>query len=108
MTPIRHAFFTGLIALAGSFLSAAERPAIVGLEVFPPKLELNGARDARRVIVSGKDAEGRLYDLSSEAKLAAAGPQVGIDRDGFIEPKVVGESKVTVTAAAASAFFLKN
>lgn len=82
--------------------SAAERPAIVGLEVFPPKLELSGNRDARRVIVSGKDAEGRLYDLSAEVKLTPAGSQVGIDRDGFIEPKAVGETKVTAAAAGHS------
>ncbi len=82
--------------------SAAERPAIVGLEVYPPKLELSGNRDARRVIVSAKDAEGRLYDVSGEAKLVPAGGQVGIDRDGFIEPKAVGETKVTVTAAGHS------
>ena len=102
MISFRHAFIAGLVGLAASFLSAAERPAIVGLDVFPPKLELSGVRDARRVIVSGKDAEGRLYDLSAEVKLTAAGAQVGIDRDGFIEPKAVGETKVTVTAAGHS------
>ena len=102
MISFRHAFIAGLVGLAGGFLSAAERPAIVGLEVFPPKLELSGVRDARRVIVSGKDAEGRLYDLSGEVKLTPAGTQVGIDRDGFIEPKAVGETKVTVTVAGHS------
>lgn len=103
MKQFRHSIAASIVVIAGGFLSAAERPAIVGLEVFPAKLELNGARDVRRVIVSGKDAEGRVYDLSSEAKLTAVGSQIGLDKDGFVEPKAVGEAKVTITAGGHSA-----
>src|SRR5262245_3091434 len=100
----RSPFVATLMALlaASSLTPAAERPAIVGLEVFPQKLELSGTRDARRIIVSGKDAEGRFYDLSSEAKLTPASAHVAIDKDGFVDPKVAGETKLSVAAAGRS------
>ncbi|MEX0717160.1 MAG: DUF1549 domain-containing protein [Planctomycetaceae bacterium] len=84
------------------FLSlAAERPAIVELEVHPPRMELAHVRDARRVIVSGKTADGTRYDLSAEAKLAPAGDGdlIRIDGDGFVVPLKVGETALEVSAA---------
>ena len=102
MKQFRYLFAASILSFTASLLPAAEQPAIVGLEVFPSKLELNGVRDVRRVIVSGKDAEGRSYDLSSEAKLAVSGPQIGLDKDGFIAPKAAGDTKLTVTVAGHS------
>src|SRR5579872_5765196 len=72
---LRHAAlaFVALGAIGHVSLIAAEPaplPAIVELTAFPAKLELNGIRDSRRVLVSGKTAEGQIVDLTLEAKLA--------------------------------------
>jgi len=90
----------GLLGTAAATAAdkAAARPEIAKLTVFPATLELNGPRDSRRLIVTGYDAGGRAFDVSSQATLNAAGPQVVIDADGFISPKQAGETRVIVEA----------
>lgn len=86
--------------LPGEEKAAGKTPAVkvTKLTVFPASLELNGKRDSRRLIVSGIDAAGHVFDVSSQATLKAGGPQVSIDRDGFVVPEKVGSAKVVVTA----------
>ena len=94
---------TGLAGLfSGGVVLAADapvRPAIVEIFAFPAKLELNGTRDSRSLLVSGKSAEGQVYDLTAEARLTAEGDQVTIEADGYVTPKNSGSGKLIVEAA---------
>lgn len=81
---------------------AEDRPApapIASIQAFPPQLELNGIRDSRRLIVTGKTAEGTAYDLTAAAAFLPGGPQVTVDKDGYVTPVAAGTTSVKVTAA---------
>ena len=81
------------------FAQAPQKPKIVELEVFPKTLVLTTLRDNRRVIVTGKAQDGSRHDLSGKVNLKSSGSQVVIDRDGFVVPKSVGKTEVTVSVA---------
>lgn len=83
--------------------SANPQPAIVAITTQPSKLVLRDLRDARGLLVTGRDAAGKTYDLTSQAIVTAAGPQITIDREGFVNPAVVGTSEVVVTVAGQTA-----
>ncbi|HTI49607.1 MAG TPA: DUF1549 domain-containing protein, partial [Planctomycetaceae bacterium] len=74
-------------------------PPIVELQAFPAKLELNGVRDSRRLLVSGRSADGQMIDLTAEAKLSAEGDAISIGSDGYITPLKPGAAKLLVSAA---------
>lgn len=76
---------------------ASMKPAIVSVTTHPERLVLGHIRDARGLLVTGRDAAGKTYDLTSQAIITAGGPQVAIDRDGFVNPAAVGSSEVVVT-----------
>ncbi|MBI3861828.1 MAG: DUF1553 domain-containing protein [Planctomycetia bacterium] len=89
-------------ALAGNRLIAAEPPAlppIVELATFPAKLELNGVRDSRRVLVSGKTADGLTVDLTIGSQFAADGEAIALDKDGYVSPRKEGTARLIVKAA---------
>lgn len=87
-------------AICGPLAAAeAKRPEIVELSVFPERLELQDVRDSRRLLVTGKDAEGRGFDLTAEVKLQPAGEHVSIDKDGYVVPMAEGETTIIVSAA---------
>ncbi len=101
-----------LVAIAGVGLCGSDpravaapppRPEIVELQFFPAKLELNGIRDSRRVLVTGKSAAGDLIDLTAEAKLALVGDAAEIESDGFLVARKVGTAKLVVSAAGKQA-----
>lgn len=82
----------------------ADDRTIVELSVFPEKLELQDIRDARRLLVSGKDAQGRSYDLSADAKLTPESELiVVVDKDRFVTPQAQGQTQVTIQAAGLTA-----
>ncbi len=89
----------GLCFPAAAFAEDAPRPKIVELKVFPERLDLTSQADVRRVLVTGRGENGVSYDLSPEATLHADGAQVAIGSDGFVEPKSVGETMLTIKAA---------
>ncbi len=94
---------TGLVCgWAGGMF--AEEPAkveaqvdIVELQVQPASLELSGIRDGRRVLISGKTAEGRIVDLTPDAQLTISGAAAVLDDDRFVTPKAVGDAALTIT-----------
>src|SRR5579872_5953208 len=103
---IRRLNFVGCLAAgfawAGQPLTAAEPPAvppIVSLEAFPAKLELNGIRDSRRVLVSGKTTGGETVDLTLDAKFAAEGEAIALENDGYVSPRKEGAARLIVKAA---------
>lgn len=86
------------VACGAVSLSAAEpSPAvIVGLEVHPTQLELKGAGDSRRVLVTGKTADGRAIDLTNQADLTVIGQSAVLDADRFVAPLAVGNSELNI------------
>ncbi len=82
---------------------APSEPKIVTLEVFPESLELSALRDGRRLIVTGKDADGNKYDLSASAVLSATGENVTIGDDRYVNPAASGAAVVKVVAAGLEA-----
>jgi len=99
---LTHSMCAAFIALSTSVMRADDLPAIVKLTTTPERLTLSDLRDGRGFLVNGVDAAGRIYDLTAEAKRTAAGPQVAIDKDGFVVPVAVGATEVVVEAAGQS------
>jgi len=100
------ALLTVLLASAAPSATGAEpasTPAIVELQVYPQALELNGARDSRRILVTGKAADGQLYDLTAEAVFNIQGDAATLDSDRYVTPKAVGTATVVVSAGGHSA-----
>jgi hypothetical protein len=91
-----------LVAAAPS--PSAKTPAVVALRVQPAALALENARDARRVLVSGRTKEGAWIDLTRATRFIPAGAQrswaggVRVDADGYIYPVKPGRTQVTVAA----------
>jgi hypothetical protein len=73
-------------------------PAISELELQPSSLTLEDGRDARRVLVWGKGADGVKVDLTSEALFKSDSATVEISGK-YIQPKSKGEGEVVVSAA---------
>lgn len=102
----RFALSTLFSAISASVLSAAAlggpaKPtavAIQELRVIPASLTLVDARDARKIIVSGRTADGFWVDLTAKAKFA---PCVIATRDveGFFHGTKPGTATLAVTAA---------
>ena len=74
-------------------------PAIESLQVEPPTLTMDHARDARLVLVWGLTKEGQRYDLTDSATFKPDSASVVIGPDGYITPAAAGETSVTITAA---------
>jgi hypothetical protein len=93
-----------LAALAG-FLSASlaaqaappKSPSILEVRVTPTSLTLDGARDGRKVIVSGRTADGFWRDLTDSARFEATSV-VKRDSEGFLRPMKAGRGMMKVTA----------
>ncbi|MFN0051902.1 MAG: DUF1549 and DUF1553 domain-containing protein [Planctomycetales bacterium] len=89
------------IVLASGPLSAdpPPTPPIAELQVIPPRLQLRGIRDSRRVIVMGKTAAGDLVDLTNQAQVVSQGDAVTVESDGYVSPVKQGSAKLTISAA---------
>jgi hypothetical protein len=74
-------------------------PAVEELRIEPAGLTLEHGRDARRVLVSGRTAEGVWIDLTSIASFEEDSEAVEIDDHGFFHAKATGEAPVKVFAA---------
>jgi hypothetical protein len=77
-------------------------PKCLALRVQPASLALLDGRDARKLVVSGKTADGYWVDLSDSAKIRPAAPIVNRDSDGFIHPLKPGRTALQVSAAGMS------
>jgi hypothetical protein len=83
-------------------VAKAELPSIAALELEPASLQLEDARDARRVLVWGKTADGRRIDVTTHATFSTESDLVAVDSDKFINPRKTGRAEVKVTAAGQS------
>jgi YD repeat-containing protein len=89
--------------LAGPPVDAEERKALVGLpvalEVLPATVQLNGIRDARQLVVSGKYGDGSVRDLTGVCDVKAEPAGILEVQEGlFLRPKANGTATLTVTA----------
>lgn len=89
----------GLILVAAASVSLAQdAPAIVKIQTHPDRLVLSSIRDARSILVSGQTADGKTIDLSDSATRTAGGPQITVDKEGYVVPVAVGATELVVTA----------
>ncbi len=90
-----------LLTLPASVALAADPTPPVSLRMTPSSIALDGARDARRVLVTGVAADGSTFDLTTAAKFET--PE-GLQADlaGFFHPKQDGQYTVKVTAGGLS------
>lgn len=87
-----------LLIVAASVASAQDAPAIVKIRTTPEKLVLERVGDARGLLVSGETADGKSIDLTDSATRTAGGPQITVDKDGYVVPAAVGSTELVVTA----------
>lgn len=96
-------FATAVTTAAEPAKPQVATPQITKLEIIPSSVELQGSRDARRIIVIGRTADGVGYDLTAEAVIKPAAEIVTVDKKGFVFPRTAGETKLSVTAAGQQA-----
>lgn len=78
---------------------AQDAPAIVKIQTVPERLTLGDVRDARSVLVIGQTTDGKSVDLSDLATRTAGGPQITVDKEGYVTPVAVGSAELVVSAA---------
>jgi len=77
-----------------------ELPPIVSLELEPASLTLSDGRDARQVLVWGKTADGRKFDVTDIATFSSPSESVSIDsEDHYIHAAHAGQAMISVSAA---------
>jgi Protein of unknown function (DUF1553)/Protein of unknown function (DUF1549) len=89
-------------------VDAEERNAIAGaptaIEIAPGAITLNGIRDARQLVVTGKYADGSVRDLTAIADTKAEPAGIVEVQDGaFLRPKKDGNATVIVIAGGKEA-----
>lgn len=87
-----------LLVTVATALPAAERE-ITEIEVWPAELTLHHVRDARRLLVTGRTADGATVDLTTRATFEPAEDVVSVDASGFVTPGSKGTVEVVVEAA---------
>src|SRR5437899_11805529 len=109
---IRRAMFMSVWAAAlGLFAASLDSSAepsktptkVLELRVFPSSLELDNARDARRLVVSGRTPDGFWADLTDKATITPQAPLVNRDKDGFFHPAKAGTTSLQVRVAGVTA-----
>ena len=102
----RRPTIVGLLAAAAGWLpvsAAAAGAELVGVEVYPPQVRLDAARDRQRLVVQGRTADGRTCDVTATAEIEAGdGTRIAIDREAarvVLRPLADGETTVRVVVA---------
>ena len=63
--PVRFLLVATVIVVPQGFVAAAFEA--VGIEVFPPRVQLDSAGDRQRIVVQARAADGRTRDVTAEA-----------------------------------------
>lgn len=100
-------FTAAVPATGGEAPKAPALPAIKTIKVLPAELNLQHARDVRKVLVTGV-TDGGEVDLTPVAKLSTDSQAVSISADGYISPKTIGNAQVTVSAGGQHTKFMVN
>lgn len=87
-----------IVAMTVAVASAQDAPTIVKIQTAPERLVLSSVRDARSVLVYGQTADGKTVDLSDSATKTAGGPQIAVDKEGYVTPVAAGATELVVSA----------
>jgi hypothetical protein len=87
--------------LAAAPASAADRP-LASLEVEPAFINLDSARSAQQVVVTGRFLDGSTRDLTRESALLMDGSVADVSRAGLVTPGQDGDGHLVVRALGQS------
>jgi hypothetical protein len=89
-------FLLAALALAGTLGTAAAESPLTALEVYPPDINLETARDRQSFVVQAWFADGLSRDVTAEAKIAFANPAlVRLDKN-VVYPVADGSTEMAV------------
>ena len=83
--------------------AVARADAPVGIEVYPPRVQLDSSRDRQRVIVQAIYADGRTENVTAAADIRATNEKLVSIKAGMVSPVADGEAKIVVKHAAHTA-----
>ena len=93
--PMHRSLFAALALAVSSGIAAAQAP-MTSLEVFPPDINLETARDRQSFIVQAWFADGLSRDVTAEAKVAIANPALAKLNGNVVLPVADGATEMTV------------
>lgn len=73
------------------------------LEVFPASAKLNGPRQSRQIVVTGRYADGLVQDLTRACQFATSDEKVAIVAGSVLKPRGNGHAEITVTVGGQTA-----
>jgi hypothetical protein len=91
--------FAALAACSHAEPASATKLKVLELKVTPASLTLDNARDARKLIVSGRTPDGFWIDLTPQAAFKPAAKLVSRDGSGFFHPVKAGKTALAVSVA---------
>lgn len=93
---MRRFFLLVAIVLASSLGNATAQSPLASLEVYPPDVNLETARDQQSYIVQAWYANGLSQDVTAEAKASFANPALVKLEGNIIKPMADGATEMTV------------
>src|SRR5437660_1579074 len=96
---VRRPFLAIFLLLLGTALPchANEKRAVVAVTVDPPAVRLSGPNAVYSLLVHGKTADGRLLDLTHDARFRSAKPDTAaVTPAGVVQGKADGATEVLV------------
>ena len=107
MQPIpQPRFATVIFCLAIAIVTTGAQAAdvVVRVTVDPPNVTLNGPGSRFRLLVNGKTSDGRVIDLTRDARFESAAPNIAsVSSEGLLRGLVDGDAKITVTVGGKTA-----
>src|SRR3982750_2053513 len=92
---MRNVLLASLVLIGFCGVAAAESP-LAALEVFPPDINLETARDRQSFVVQAWFADGLSRDVTAEAKVAFANPALVRREANVVYPVADGSTEMTV------------
>src|SRR5258708_7072095 len=90
-------------ALSPCFAVSPKKPIkIFELRVLPASLTLDNARDARRLVISGRTADGFWADVTDRAQIKPDVLLVARGKDGFFRPTKAGKTNLLIRVGGMS------
>lgn len=89
-------FLVAALALAGSLGTAAAQSPLTSLEVFPPDINLETARDRQSFVVQAWFADGLSRDVTDEAKVSIANAALVRREANVLYPAADGSTEMIV------------
>ncbi|MFM8413612.1 MAG: DUF1549 and DUF1553 domain-containing protein [Planctomycetota bacterium] len=93
-------FLLSLLLIAAAPATAFE---VVAIEVFPPKVQLDSARDFQRLVVQARAADGRTQEVTAAAEITLSDPKLAtLDKPSggvVVQPAADGDGTLRVVHA---------